>query len=65
MQFQLVCKRKEDGRWIAEIEAIPGVLAYGTSMQKWEQSRRSPSGAAQALIRIASKYPKVVREALA
>lgn len=31
MQFQLVCEREEDGRWIAEIEAIPGVLAYGAS----------------------------------
>ncbi len=31
MQFQLVCEREDDGRWIAEIEAIPGVLAYGGS----------------------------------
>ena len=31
MQFQLVCEREDDGRWIAEIEAIPGVLAYGAS----------------------------------
>ena len=31
MQFQLECEREEDGRWIAEIAAIPGVLAYGAS----------------------------------
>jgi predicted RNase H-like HicB family nuclease len=31
MQFHLVCEREDDGRWIAEIEAIPGVLAYGAS----------------------------------
>jgi putative transcriptional regulator len=35
------------------------------TLQEWEQGRRSPSGAAQALIRIASKHPNVVREALA
>ena len=35
------------------------------TLQEWEQGRRSPSGAAQALIRIASKHPEVVREALA
>jgi putative transcriptional regulator len=35
------------------------------TLQEWEQGRRSPSGAAQALIRIARRYPDVVREALA
>jgi putative transcriptional regulator len=35
------------------------------TLQEWEQGRRSPSGAAQALIRIARKHPDVVRETLA
>lgn len=35
------------------------------TLQEWEQGRRSPSGAAQALIRIARRHPQVVREALA
>ena len=35
------------------------------TLQEWEQGRRSPSGAAQALIRIAQKHPKIVRESLA
>ena len=35
------------------------------TLQEWEQGRRSPSGAAQALMRIARKHPEVVREALA
>jgi putative transcriptional regulator len=35
------------------------------TLQEWEQGRRSPSGAAQALIRIARRHPDVVREALA
>jgi len=35
------------------------------TLQEWEQGRRSPSGAAQALIRIAFRHPEVIREALA
>jgi putative transcriptional regulator len=35
------------------------------TLQEWEQGRRTPSGAAQALIRIARKHPEVVREVLA
>jgi len=34
------------------------------TLQEWEQGRRAPSGAAQALIRIARKHPEVVKEAL-
>lgn len=34
------------------------------TLQEWEQGRRRPSGAAQALIRIASRHPEVVREVL-
>jgi putative transcriptional regulator len=34
------------------------------TLQEWEQGRRAPSGAAQALIRIARKHPDVVKEAL-
>ena len=35
------------------------------TVQEWEQGRRSPSGAAQALIRIAKRHPEVLLEALA
>ena len=34
------------------------------TLQEWEQGRRSPSGAARTLIRIAKRHPEVVREAL-
>lgn len=34
------------------------------TLQEWEQGRRSPSGAAQALIRIAKRHPEIVQEAL-
>ena len=28
MEFEITFEREEDGRWIAEIESLPGVLAY-------------------------------------
>jgi putative transcriptional regulator len=33
------------------------------TLQEWEQGRRHPSGAAQALIQIALKHPEVISEA--
>lgn len=35
------------------------------TLQDWEAGRREPSGAAQTLLRIASKHPRIVREAAA
>lgn len=31
MQFSLECEREDDGRWLAEVSELPGVLAYGAS----------------------------------
>lgn len=31
MNLSLECEREEDGRWLAEVVALPGVLAYGAS----------------------------------
>lgn len=31
MNFTLECEREEDGRWLAEVPELPGVLAYGRS----------------------------------
>jgi predicted RNase H-like HicB family nuclease len=31
MEFEIAFDREEDGRWIAEIESLPGVLAYGAT----------------------------------
>ncbi|MHB0963021.1 MAG: type II toxin-antitoxin system HicB family antitoxin [Gemmatimonadaceae bacterium] len=31
MKLQIAIEEETDGRWIAEIEALPGVLAYGVS----------------------------------
>jgi predicted RNase H-like HicB family nuclease len=30
-EFEIVFDREEDGRWIAEIECLSGVLAYGAT----------------------------------
>ncbi|WP_119291126.1 type II toxin-antitoxin system HicB family antitoxin [Azohydromonas sediminis] len=31
MNFTLECEREDDGRWLAEVPQLPGVLAYGAS----------------------------------
>ena len=31
MHFTLECEREDDGRWLAEVSQLPGVLAYGAS----------------------------------
>ena len=31
MDFKIECEREEDGRWLAEVPLLPGVLAYGES----------------------------------
>ena len=31
MNFTLDCEQEEDGRWIAEVLELPGVLVYGGS----------------------------------
>jgi predicted RNase H-like HicB family nuclease len=31
VKFDIECEREEDGRWLAEVPQLPGVLAYGSS----------------------------------
>ena len=31
MDFRIECECEEDGRWLAEVPQLPGVLAYGSS----------------------------------
>jgi predicted RNase H-like HicB family nuclease len=31
MQLSLECEREEDGRWLAEVPELPGVLVYGAT----------------------------------
>jgi predicted RNase H-like HicB family nuclease len=34
MQFEIELDREEDGRWIAEVKELPGVMAYGPTRDK-------------------------------
>jgi len=34
MNFHVEFDREEDGRWIAEIPELPGLLAYGASQEE-------------------------------
>lgn len=31
MKFNLECEQEVDGRWLAEVPELPGVLAYGVT----------------------------------
>jgi predicted RNase H-like HicB family nuclease len=31
MDYSIECEREEDGRWLAEVPELPGVLAYGST----------------------------------
>jgi predicted RNase H-like HicB family nuclease len=34
VKFRIEIDREDDGRWIAEIPALPGVMAYGKTRQE-------------------------------
>ena len=34
MIFKIEVEREDDGRWIAEVAALPGVLVYGDSVEQ-------------------------------
>ena len=34
MTYEVEFEQEEDGRWIAEIRDLPGVMAYGTTVQE-------------------------------
>ena len=33
MNFSIECEQEQDGRWLAEVPQLPGVLSYGTSAE--------------------------------
>jgi len=33
LRLQIETQREEDGRWLAEISALPGVLTYGSTRE--------------------------------
>jgi predicted RNase H-like HicB family nuclease len=34
MKLALECEREEDGRWLAEVVELPGVLSYGETSRE-------------------------------
>lgn len=64
----------QSGQDIADLRAFVGftqkqfVAALGISIrtsQGWEQGRRRPEGPSLALLRIAARHPRIIRENLA
>jgi putative transcriptional regulator len=53
------------GTGLSQAQFAEALSISKRTLQEWEQGRRSPSGAARTLIRIARKHPEVVRESLA
>jgi predicted RNase H-like HicB family nuclease len=34
VEFSIECELEDDGRWLAEVPQLPGVLAYGSSAEE-------------------------------
>ncbi|MGA7733652.1 MAG: type II toxin-antitoxin system HicB family antitoxin [Chloroflexia bacterium] len=34
MKFTIECEQEEDGRWLAEVTELPGVLVYGQTVDE-------------------------------
>ncbi len=70
---RLIDGRPESGRDIADLRRFLGLTQrqFATSMaisvhtlRNWEQGRRTPRGPALALLRIAARHPRILRENL-
>ncbi len=61
--FSIVRAREKSSLTQTEFAALLGVSVR--TLQDWEQGRREPNAAAQTLIRVADKHPKVLRELVA
>ena len=59
---QVAAARLKTGLSQAQFAKVLHISAR--TLQEWEQGRRQPSGAAQALIQIANRHPEVIAEAL-
>ncbi|MFO1364493.1 MAG: type II toxin-antitoxin system HicB family antitoxin [Burkholderiales bacterium] len=34
MKYSIECEREEDGRWLAEVPELPGVMVYGSTAEE-------------------------------
>lgn len=61
--YAIVRAREKASLTQAEFAKLLGVSVR--TLQDWEQGRREPNAAAQTLIKIAEKHPKVLRDLVA
>ena len=61
--FPVVRAREKVGLSQSEFAELLGVSVR--TLQDWEQGRREPSGAAKTLLRVAERYPEILREVAA
>lgn len=59
----IVALRRFTGMTQNEFAVALGISVH--TLRNWEQGRRSPEGPALALLRIAARHPRVLRENLA
>lgn len=59
---QVAAARQKTG--LSQAQFAKALHISARTLQEWEQGRRTPSGAAQALIRIAFRHPEVIAENL-
>jgi len=56
----IIAARQHSGLSQARFAALLGVSVR--TLQEWEQGRRQPSGAAKTLLKVAERYPEILRE---
>ncbi|MFA7242398.1 MAG: helix-turn-helix domain-containing protein [Sulfuricellaceae bacterium] len=56
----IMAVRQKSGLTQSQFSTLLGVSQR--TLQEWEQGRRTPSGAAKTLLRVAEKHPEVLRE---
>lgn len=59
-KWQLLAARMQSGLSQSEFARATGISVR--TLQEWEQGRKSPSGAAQSLLKLLSRHPQLITE---